>query len=60
MVGLAKRIASEGEPTEKQVRTAYKKLLETNEFVEAISKSTTDVAQVEKRLSVAENIFMEV
>jgi len=60
MVGLAKRIVSEGEPTEKQVRTAYKKLLETNEFVEAISSSTTDVAQVEKRLSVAENIFMEV
>jgi len=60
MVGLAKRILSSGDCDQSHVAEAYQKLNGDPKFKELISQSTTDIANVTERLSIATNIFMEV
>ena len=60
MVGLATRITSKNEIDISAIKKAYDQLLGNNEFMELISKSTTDITNVNARLEIAKNIFMGV
>jgi hypothetical protein len=60
MVGLAFRLTSETPIDNAAVKQAHSQLLEDSEFLELTSKSTTDITNVEQRLEIAKNIFMEV
>ena len=58
MVGLATRITSNNEIDVPAIKKAYNELLNNSEFMGLISKSTTDIANVNTRLEIAKNIFM--
>ena len=60
MVGLAFRLISNNPIENNVVKIAHQNLLEDKTFLELISQSTTDITNVEKRLEISKNIFMEV
>lgn len=59
MVGLAFRFVSDTPIDTDAVKHAHAQLLENPDFLELTSKSTTDITNVEQRLLIAKNIFME-
>lgn len=59
MVGLASRLTQNKTIGNEAVHQAYEQLIENEDFIELISKSTTDLTNVTTRLKISKAIFME-
>ena len=57
MYGLSKRLASNHEISNQEVKNCYNKLLNHKEFASLISQSTTNINNVRQRMSIAKNTF---
>ena len=56
-VGLARRIASKGEPELGEVKTAHDALIEREDYLQAITQATSSENSVSRRLRIATSIF---
>ena len=60
MVGVASRLVAEGEkPSKEALKQAYDKMMSDADYIEAISRATSDGKQVERRLEIAIRCFKE-
>ena len=58
MVGIAKRLAAGGAPpSDEAIKHAYDKMMDSENYKEAISRSTSDGKQVNTRLEIAVSCF---
>ncbi len=60
MVGLARRISVKGEPDVDRLRASYASLLGNKEYLALISRSTSDEANVHRRIELSEEAFSEI
>ncbi|PZO41987.1 MAG: DUF262 domain-containing protein [Shackletoniella antarctica] len=57
MVGLARRISAKGEPDVNRFKASYTLLLENSEYLELISRATSNEANVNRRIELSEEAF---
>jgi uncharacterized protein DUF262 len=57
MVGLARRLSTDGEPSSEKVSAAYSRLLPFEDFVKAYDRSASEEEQVARRIDLATRAF---